>query len=211
MSSEEIGGSKTLLYAGITEYPVLPKCENEQVQSISREGDLAWLAGIIDGEGSLNPSVQNKPSGKNGDRNDYFTPKVRIANTDMRMIKKISEIYVAENLVFFYHFSSMERYKNKKPTWKNQMSIEISSQKSIKKILTFVLPYLVNKKNMAELMIETIDWVQSQPWRGRMSRAGENYCLNPAFHLLMEKINQEKGFHIEPSTTTRKARQIISW
>lgn len=211
MNSDTNGGSKTLLYAGTAENPEVPKCENLQVRPISREVELAWLAGIIDGEGNLDASVQNKKSGSNGDRNDYFCPKVRIANTDMRMIRKVSEIYVAENLVFFYHFSDVKRYKNKKPTWKNQMHITVSSQASIKKLLTLVLPYLVNKQEIAKRIIETIDWVQSQPWRGRMSRQGENYCLKSEFSALIEKIKEERAFHIDPSTTTRRARSIISW
>ena len=200
-----------MLYAGITEYPELPKCENVQVRSISREGDLGWLAGIIDGEGNIDFSVQTKPSGENKVPNDYFCPKVRITNTDMRMIKKISEIYVEENLVFFYALNSIKRYKNRKDTWKNQMEITVSSQNSIAKLLHLILPFLVNKQKMAELMIETIEWVKDQPYRGRMSRNGMNYTLNPLFQALIEAMKKERQFHIEPSTTIRKAREIISW
>lgn len=200
-----------MLNAGITEYLELPKCDNVQVRSISREGDLGWLAGIIDGEGNLDFSVQSKPCGADGRKSDYLCPKIRITNTDMRMIKRISEIYVSENLVFFYALNSVKRYKDKKDTWKNQMEITISSQNSIGKLLRLVTPYLVNKQRMAELMIETIEWVQAQPMRGRMSAAGMNYTHNPEFHALLEKMKQERKFHIEPSTTIRKAREVISW
>ena len=200
-----------MLNAGTAEDLELPKCDNAQVRPISREGDLGWLAGIIDGEGNLDYSVQKKPSGKNGQVNDYFCPKIRITNTDMRMIKRISEIYVNENLVFFYALNSVKRYKDRKDTWKNQLEITISSQGGIKKLLTLVLPFLVNKKRMAELMIETIEWVQSQPYRGVNSRQGMNYCLRPEFQSFIERMKKEREFHIEPSTTTRKARQILTW
>lgn len=192
-------------------HPEVPKSENLQVRPISREGDLAWLAGIIDGEGNIDFSVQTKPSGENKVPNDYFCPKVRITNTDVRMIHKISEIYVAENLVFFFALNSVKRYKDRKETWKNQLEITISSQASIKKLLSFVLPFLVNKKKLAELMIETIAWVQDQPYRGRMSRTGLNYCQKPEFHALIQKMKDERQFHIEPSTTIREARKVLSW
>lgn len=200
-----------MLFAGTTEYLELPKSENAQVRSISREVDLAWLAGIIDGEGNLDFSVQNKPSGENQVPNDYFCPKLRITNTDMRMIRKVSEIYVSENLTFFYALNSVKRYKDCKETWKNQMEITIGSQQGIKKLLQMVLPYLVNKEKMAGLLIETIEWVQAQPYRGRMSRSGMNYTLRPEFRALIDAMKQERQFHIEPSTTIRKAREVISW
>ena len=193
------------------ENPVLPQRENAQVRSISREVDLAWLAGIIDGEGNIDFSVQQKQSGENKVPNEYFCPKVRITNTDMRMIRKVSEIYVNENIVFFYALNSVKRYKNRKDTWKNQMEITISGHGSIKKLLSLVLPYLVNKQALAKLMIETIDWVQVQPYRGRMSRSGSNYSAKPEFGAHIEKMKEERAFHIEPSTTKRKAREVISW
>ncbi|MCR4298641.1 MAG: hypothetical protein NUV75_07810 [Gallionella sp.] len=200
-----------MLYAGITEDLELPKSENAPVRSISREGNLAWLAGIIDGEGNLHYPVQTKPSGVNKVPNDYFCPKLRITNTDVRMIRKISEIYVEENLTFFYALNSVKRYKNRKDTWKNQMEITLGSQQGIKKLLQLVLPYLVNKRVMAELLIETIEWVQEQPWRGRMSRQGVNYTLKPEFRALIDEMKKEREFHIEPSTITRKAREVLSW
>jgi len=145
-----------MLNAGTAEYLELPKSENVQVRPISREGDFGWLAGIIDGEGNLDFSVQSKPSGQNGSRNEYFCPKIRITNTDMRMIKRISEIYVSEKLVFFYALNSVKRYKDRKETWKNQMEITVASQNSIAKLLHRLLPFLVNKQKIAELMLGTI-------------------------------------------------------
>ena len=191
-------------------YLEIPKCENSPVRSISREADFAWLAGIVDGEGNIDFSVQKKKTPR-GVWNDYFCPKLRIMNTDMRMIRKIAEIYVAENLVFFYHFSNVKGYKNKKDTWKNAMHITISSQGSLKKVLKLIEPYLVNKKRQAQLLIGAIEWVQSQPYRGRMSAAGLNYCQRPEFLALIDGLKAERAFHIEPSTTIRKAGEVISW
>lgn len=198
-----------MLCAGTTEKPELPQCENVQERSISREVDLAWLAGIIDGEGNLDFSVSKKKCGDG--LNDYFCPKLRITNTDVRMIRKISEIYSRENVVFFYALNSVKRYKNRQPTWKNQLEITSASHGSVKKVLSLTFPYLVNKQDLARQMIETIDWVQSQPGRGRMSQTGRNYTMEPKFHAFLESLKKERAFHVDPSTITRKAREVISW
>ena len=187
---------------------VIPKCENSQVRSISREVDLAWLAGIIDGEGNLQATVQVKPCGNT--RRPYFEPKLRITNTDVRMIRKISEIYVREGLVFFYSINTVSRYKNKKPTWKDQMEISMASKGSIAKALRLVIPYLVNKRRYAELMLSAIEWVQAQPHRGQNS-SGENYVAAEEFQDHLKLLAEERKYYIDPSTTTRKARTICSW
>lgn len=178
---------------------VLPQRENAQVRSISREVDLAWLAGIIDGEGSLNVDLKmahnNKP---------YLQVKVRIANTDLRMVQKIARIYLDLNVVFFYNIN----YK-KKATWKNQMNIVVSSQGSCRKILEATLPYLANKQDSGKVMLEIIKFVQGCPKGGNVSHF--DYPNDPTFIKLLTGWNTEKAWHIDPSTTTRKAGTVCSW
>lgn len=190
------------------EYLEIPKCENSQVRSISREGDIAWLAGIVDGEGNLQATVQEKPCGSI--KRPYFEPKLRITNTDVRMIKKISEIYVSEGLVFFYAMNHVSRYKNRLPTWKDQLEITISSKNSISKALKILIPYMVNKRKYAEIMLETVEWVKSQPYRGRNS-IGSNYTEHDDFKRYIGLLNEERNNFIEPSTTIRRAREVLSW
>ena len=191
-------------------YLEVPKSDNLQVRSISREGDLAWLAGIIDGEGNIQPTVQNKKCGSDGTRRDYFEPKLRVTNTDVRMIKKISEIYVREGIVFFYSVANIKAYKNKKDTWHNQMEISVSSKGSTARLICMVLPYLVNKQRYAELMLDAIEWVQAQPRRGRYSE-GVNYTTLPEFGVLISRMDEERKNLIEPSTTTRRAGHVLTW
>lgn len=188
-------------------YPEVPKCENLQVRPISREVDIAWLAGIIDGEGNLHALVQEKKSGDG--RLKFLCPKVRITNTDVRMIKKISEIYVRENLTFFYALNRVTRYKNRKDTWKDQLEITIGSQAGVAKILRLVLPYLVNKRCYASIFLEMIEWVQLQPKRGRLSKATESYMDQPEFSAFMQRLADERASFVDPSTTTRRAGESL--
>ena len=192
------------------EYPKLPQCENASVGSISREVDLSWLAGIIDGEGNIDYSTKVRTT-TGGNQFTYFTPKLRITNTDLRMIRKISEIYVLHNIVFFYALNSVKRYKNRKDTWRNQLEITVASQGSMKKMLQWVLPYLVNKRDMASMMIETISFIQAQPHRGGPGQAKVNYCDTPEFKAYMERMKAERQWHVDPSTSIRRARQLLTW
>lgn len=189
-------------------YPKLPQCENASVRPISREVQLAWLAGIIDGEGNIDGSLGVQKPANSGRR--YFEPKVRIMNTDLRMIRRIAEIYIAENLVFFYHFSNVCRYKNKKPHWKNAMHISICSKGSVKKVLELVVPYLVNKQEVAKAIIKVIDLAQSMPKRGRNSTS-ECFMDGSEFADLMARFKAEKDWYVDPSTSIRRAREVITW
>ena len=184
-------------------YPQVPQCENLEVRPISREADIAWLAGIIDGEGNLHACVQEKKSGDG--RLKILCPKVRIKKPDVRMIKKVSEIYVKENLTFFYALNRVSRYKNKKDTWRDQLEITIGSQNGVAKLLKLVIPYLVNKQTYASIFLETIKWVMLQPKRGRMSVETESYIDQPEFSVFMQRLADERANCVEPSTTTRKA------
>lgn len=177
------------------------------VDPISSPCDLGWLAGIVDGEGNLQATVQEKKCGQT--RRQYFEPKVRITNTDVGMIKAVSEIYVRENILFFYALNNVKRYKNRRPTWKNQLEITVGSKKHIINLLILIIPYLRNKRIYAEKMLETILWVNDQPQRGRYS-AGKNYTEQPEFWSLIRGMQAERDFHIDPPTTIRQAGKILS-
>lgn len=180
------------------ENPVLPQCENAQVRSISREVDLAWLAGIIDGEGAISCDLQMIDTGRS-----YLDGKVRVYNTDVRMIQKIARIYTEMNVVFFYNLN-----KKVREHYKNQLGICVTSQGSCRKVLEAVLPYLANKQEMAKLMIEVIRFVQSTP---KDFNKASDYYKHPTMLKLIEQWNAAKVFHIDPSTTKRKAREVLSW
>jgi hypothetical protein len=115
--------------------------------------ELAWLGGIIDGEGNFH--LGSKPATNN---KEYLDVKVRVSSTDMRMIRKISEIYTGLNLRF--HFA---RVNHNRAPWKNAISINTTSQRSTLKLLHHVEPFLVNKHDACITMIEILDHVVSFP------------------------------------------------
>ena len=177
---------------------MIPQCKNSQVRSISREVDLAWLAGILDGEGALSADLRLR------EKRNYLEVKVRVYNTDVRMIQKIAKIFVDENIVFFYNLN-----KKVKAHYKNQLGICVTSQGSCLKILEAVKPYLSNKQEIAQTMIDLIGFVKSLPRAG--ATWSNDYAEKDAFKELMDKCVSAKVFHIDPSTTTRKAGEVIAW
>lgn len=183
---------------------MLPQCENASVRSISREVDLAWLAGILDGEGCLELTMKKSPNGKK-----YLMPKVRVYNTDVRMIEKVSQIYCDHNLVFFYTLGNNGKAcsdRTGKP-WKTQIGICIASQGSTRKLLELVLPFLGNKRTVSEIIIETIKYVQGLPKGGNTS--SYDYSVDEKFIELMGRYKKEHSFYIDPSTIARRAREAF--
>jgi len=182
-----------------TEYPELPQRENARVRTTSREVDLAWLAGIIDGEGALGVDLKIADNDK-----PYLMAKVRVYNTDVRMIQKIARVYVELGVVFFYNMN-----RKRSSQWKNQLGICVTSQGSCLKVLEAVAPHLSNKQEMAKVMADIIRYVKSCPKGG--NSWSFDYVGSETFKRLLGEWNNQKALHIDPSTTIRRAGEVVSW
>ena len=178
---------------------MVPQCKNSLVRPISREVDLAWLAGILDSDGNL--YLGFKPfTNKRGVAKTYIDVKVRMMNTSMRTIKKVSQIYLKylPGIKFFYSFR-----KTKNDAWRDQLSICVSSQGSVVRVLEAVMPYMVNKKDSAFALVALVKYVQQCPKGG--NTASYNYTEDPRFVALHKQYLSEVDFYVDPSTTTRRA------
>jgi hypothetical protein len=136
-------------------YPNLPKCENDSVGSISRDvADLAWLAGIVDGEGHLgiNWSTQHEVL-RSGEKKRQFVLRCHIRNTDPFMMKKISDIYHRHNLRFFWKLC-----KPQKKHHRETIEIIVYTMGALEKLLNLLLPFLVTKKRQGQLILEYLEW-----------------------------------------------------
>lgn len=113
--------------------------------------ELAWLAGIVDGEGCLDMS--KIPYG----HTIRLQTRVRVANTSELLMKRISNI--AERLGIRFHISLdvYNRGKKSRANFKPVYGMEIQNQTNCKKIISAILPYLVLKDKQANLMLEFIN------------------------------------------------------
>lgn len=146
--------------------------------------DLAWLAGIWEGEGSI-----LLYSRTHSDKRIQITPNVVMSNSDIHIVNKCRKIIEEMGCNF-----SWREYKPKgKETYLTQYKISSAHAGNIKIFLEHILPYLVgNKKAYAETLLAFVS--------RRVEKAKEQGKLMK--HL---KYDNEDFEFIRSSTTTREA------
>lgn len=100
---------------------------------------LAYLAGIIDGEGTVYIQKVDRKTFF-----DYF-PRIQIISTNKDLIVWIKDIF--GGIVTSRDRSNENRNWRLQHTW-------YTSRKIMDILLPFILPYLIIKKNQVEVMIE---------------------------------------------------------
>lgn len=170
------------------------------------ETDLFWLAGIIDGEGYLG---MTKRYGKqnaalhNGAGPKSFITRIQVANTDMGMIQRVSEIFCSLGAKFWYRMDAPDkRFKNAKI----YIGISVEGYGSCKKVLLAIQGKLHThqKQKQLELMLEYINY--------RLGViAGKEVPVFAKDEKYFEKIRELKRFQVLPSTTKRVASTPLSW
>lgn len=100
---------------------------------------LAYLAGILDGEGSI--YIQSRI--RNNSIN-YF-PRFQVVNTNQDLLNWIKEIFGGTV------YEKPRKHLN--PKWKMQYEW-FSNREQLDKILPLLVPFLIIKKKHAEIMLE---------------------------------------------------------
>jgi hypothetical protein len=106
--------------------------------------DLAWVAGIIDGEGCV--SITKSGNGKT-DRPSgaitYYALRLHVANADPRLILRLRELFGGP---------VYQRIRLHHPEWKPQWDwYAPRGGTGAVEILRMVYPYLVSKRDQADL------------------------------------------------------------
>jgi len=193
------------------------------MQTIRRKGtkminnnDLYWLAGIIDGEGCL---IFGKRNGIHRTCNDgkgqfSFITRIQVGNTDMEMIKRISEIFYDLGVKFYYGLHNPHK---RFPNAKRYLTINVEGYRSTKKILNAIIDKLWSgqKVKEAKIMLEYIKYrlalVQERGQNGcLMAKQSEENFLNNDIRMVME-FKKARQYQVPPPTTKRKASIPLSW
>jgi len=155
---------------------------------------LGWLGGIIDGEGSISILPRYRSDAKcqyNG-----WQVLVKVANTDIRMINKIKEIF-NYSLGKFGH--TEERRKNRC----NKVYYWIVSSRQTLVLLKLILPYLICKKEQANLAIKMQERIlayigieiKGRDSKGRMLRGStlteDEVKYREKLYLEMKELNKK--------------------
>jgi hypothetical protein len=126
------------------------------------ETDLAYLAGIIDGEGTI--SFQKNHHVKCW-RGWQINPRVGISNTSVPMINYLKNFF--EKIKIAYSCSAKQ--ENRKKT---AYVLQVSRHSHILRLLDLVTPFLIAKKKQASLLKEWID-IQNKRHNSMYTRSSE--------------------------------------
>lgn len=110
--------------------------------------DLAWLAGIIDGEGSITFQVTKRKTG-----NLVIVPFISVTNTDEGIIQRIMDIL--DNIGVGFKASWI--IDKNHPKYLKRCNIKIDRYARVKGFIPMVYPYLSSvKKYNAEVVLDFI-------------------------------------------------------
>ena len=186
--------------------------------------ELAWLAGIIDGEGCIYARMnKHNKSIRKLRTNEVYVIRmgISITNTDVFLIKEVSRI--CENLKVGFAFSTQPPRDPRRGV----ISIIVEGKGRSKKLLEAVLPYLINKKPQAEILLKLIQYRESlgytttkgwtvarEGWRGKITAVSPPdgwipLCDDPIILGYIEELKTLKEQTILPSETTRTANRIL--
>ena len=161
--------------------------------------ELAWLAGILDGEGWIGV---NRATRKTTGKHRYSAGCV-VATTSPRLANRIHELLIRLGVSHFFIEVPPKTGKDGSVR-RRKWNISIAGNTQTGVLLPAVLPYLVEKAAQANLTLEYIARRGELPHRP----GGHNLAVNEKIRALGEKYRSLLGAdrnRDDPSTTTRLA------
>lgn len=152
--------------------PTLLISENmKDTMGNQQETNIGYLAGIIDGEGSIGLEKMFPKKCWQGRRKKvFYSPRIQIVNTDPAIIVKVRDTLKLYDIGYYI-------MENKRGTYQTLFMIRVDKTSYIKTLLELVLSNLVgNKKAKGELLLE---YVNSRISRG--AKLGTNQVSNISY------------------------------
>jgi hypothetical protein len=147
---------------------------------------LVWLAGIIDGEGCLTISRLKKQ--------DFYSTALSIHNTNLNLIKEV--MFVLNSIKIPFTSSETPPQKLSKLL---QYSIYIRNREDLLKFLNLIIPYLIGKKDQAEILKQFIESrlevkriINKRDKKGRIISSSDERGFNEKEIYLYHQIKQLK-------------------
>lgn len=140
---------------------------NEQSVDIT----LAWLAGILEGDGTVALSKQRM-----GKDRIIYTPLVSLTNTDHSLVERVGKIY--SDLEVGHYFTSKKT--------KNGIAkvITVKGFKRVKKLLPYLIRNMYGKKKLQAIHLS--NWIKSR------ESTGNNKTYTEYESQLFEEIKRLK-------------------
>lgn len=124
-----------------------PRNTRETMERTIPLHDVAWLAGILDGEGCLKFQTRNRRS------RIMKVGAIRVTNTNIKIITGVRDLLRAlvtypKSIKVYYWGRGMDNIR------RNIWTVEVFRRTSIAEILTAVHPHLRGNQNESALMLE---------------------------------------------------------
>ena len=143
------------------------------------EVEKAWLAGVIDGEGTI---FLSKVISRKTRRGFFYLPTIGVSNTNRDFLVKVAET-IGEGTVCFAKKGDAKT----RPRW-----MYIASSGVLRAILPQILQYLIVKKDRAALMLQFLEFLDNNPIYGNGDNVPPGYYAKlDSLYLVMKKLNQK--------------------
>lgn len=135
--------------------------------------EIGWVAGIIDGEGSIvmvRTSTVRKSDGQKG-----ISCRILLAVCDLEIIKKYTEIL--SDLGVYYRYVRQDKFVKDGAKYSRPnpvVQVYIAKMDSIVRLLEIISPHLTLKKNAANHVLEFAKWMISNSKKMQYCR-GKDY------------------------------------
>ena len=132
-------------------------------------GQLGWLAGVIDGEGTITISKQN--------RGNYYSykPEIHITNINFLILRKAQFLFKKISGDHVKIFVTDNKRENK------VYRVRVQSINGCKNILKALTPHLIGKKKQAEIVLK---WLSRERVRKNSAiQADKIHNLNLIIHV----------------------------
>ena len=148
-----------------------------------------WLAGVIDGEGSIFITKLNRGSAAKGRRGFAYVPAINLSNSNEEFARKVREVIGRGSVNF---------QKETRLDWKDRWCYRGAGM-VLRGLLPQLVPHLLIKKEAAERMLEYLAYVDANPIIGVMEVPAGYYEKADSLYMALKRTN-EKGRDPSPET-----------
>lgn len=156
--------------------------------------ELAYIAGLFDGEGCigihrqkyLSRKDRKKPykKGHSNHPNSTYRSIITIANTDKEIIEYIQSCFNGSTHQVIVHKGN--------PKWKDSYEWRAST-KTAADIIKLLLPYLRIKRRRAEILLKYQEFKDSLAKRGKRNYSKEEWAILDQFYARIHNLNRHPG------------------
>lgn len=134
--------------------------------------DLAWLAGLIEGEGWVS-LIYYKSNQKNGSYTPALKGNIGVVNCDLIIMDKIKSIFDILGIKYRYNFRKA-CVGSDGISRKEKIELSVESHGSLRKLATTILPFMIGeKKNRLMKILEFLDIREKKGKSGKLSKYGK--------------------------------------